>query len=125
MKHQPCIDNFVARSSDRLEIPHQSGYIALENCCLVQSGSHVNKELSKMIEERVKLLNVFILGLCFCLVFTGFITVGQTQVTKCGFGWKQLKGILQALVYSSAENLTASNNQTIFQANGFILQGDS
>ena len=78
-----------------------------------------------MIEERVKLFNVFILGLCFCLVFTGFITVGQTQVTKCGFGWKHLKGILQALVYSSAENLTASNNQTVFQANGFILQGDS
>ena len=109
----------MARSTDRLEIAHQTGYIALENCCLVQSGSHVNKELSKMIEERVKLLNVFVLGLCFCLVFTGFITVGQTQVTKCGFGWKQ------ALVYSSAENLTASNNQTVFQANGFILQGDS
>ena len=76
-----------------------------------------------MKEERVKLLNVFILGLCFCLVFTGFITVGQTQVTNCRFEWKQL-GVLQALVYSSAENLTASNNQTVFQANGFILQGD-
>ena len=77
-----------------------------------------------MKEERVKLLNVFILGLCFCLVFTGFITVGQTQVTNCRFEWKQL-GVLQALVYSSAENLTASNNQTVFQANGFILQGNS
>ena len=81
---QQGIDNFVARSTDRLEIPHQTGYIALENCCLVQSGSHVNKELSKMKEERVKLLNVFVLGLCFCLVFTGFITVGQTQVTRFG-----------------------------------------
>ena len=46
-----------------------------------------------MKEERVKLLNVFILGLCFCLVFTGFITVGQTQVTKCGLDGSNLKAL--------------------------------
>ena len=46
-----------------------------------------------MIEERVKLFNVFILGLCFCLVFTGFITVGQTQVTKCGLDGSNLKAL--------------------------------
>ena len=26
------------------------------------------------------MLNIFLLGLCFCLVFTGFNTMGQTQV---------------------------------------------
>ena len=33
-----------------------------------------------MEERTVKTLNIFLLGLCFCLVFTGFNTVGQTQV---------------------------------------------
>ena len=33
-----------------------------------------------MEERTVKTINIFLLGLCFCLVFTGFNTVGQTQV---------------------------------------------
>ena len=29
---------------------------------------------------KVKMLNIFLLGCCFCFVFTGFNTMGQTQV---------------------------------------------
>ena len=32
-----------------------------------------------MEESRQKLLNVLLLGLCFCLVFTGFNTLGGIQ----------------------------------------------
>ena len=37
---------------------------------------------------KTKMLNIFLLGLCFCFVFTGFNTMGQTQVIglyKIGF----------------------------------------
>jgi len=60
-----------------------------------------------MNEEKVKMLNIFLLGLCFCLVFTGFNSMGQNQ----------------ALVYASAENITAENNQTIFRVNGLTTSG--
>ena len=57
-----------------------------------------------MREARAQLFNVLTLGVGFCLVFTGFNTVSQTQ----------------ALVYSSATNVTAANNQTQFRVNGLV-----
>ena len=30
-------------------------------------------------EDSTKLFNVIVLGICFCLVFTGFNTMSQTQ----------------------------------------------
>ena len=57
-----------------------------------------------MEEKSVKLLNVLLLGLCFCLVRSGLNTMVQTQ----------------ALVFSSAHNLTAASNQTVFAVNGFV-----
>ena len=40
--------------------------------------------------EKTKMLNIFLLGLCFCLVFTGFNTMGQTQVGNTEYlkDWK-------------------------------------
>ena len=38
-----------------------------------------------MNEEKVKMLNIFLLGLCFCLVFTGFNSMGQNQVNRIKF----------------------------------------
>ena len=38
-----------------------------------------------MNEEKVKMLNIFLLGLCFCLVFTGFNSMGQNQVNRNDF----------------------------------------
>ena len=38
-----------------------------------------------MNEEKVKMLNIFLLGLCFCLVFTGFNSMGQNQVNRNNF----------------------------------------
>ena len=52
----------------------------------------------------MKLLNVVLLGLCFCLVRSGLNTMVQTQ----------------ALVFSSAHNVTAASNQTVFAVNGFV-----
>ena len=58
-----------------------------------------------MEEKSVKLLNVVLLGLCFCLVRSGLNTMVQTQ----------------ALVFSSAHNVTAAaTNQTVFAVNGFV-----
>ena len=58
-----------------------------------------------MEERSVKLLNVVLLGLCFCLVRSGLNTMVQTQ----------------ALVFSSAHNVTAAaSNQTVFAVNGFV-----
>lgn len=57
-----------------------------------------------MEENTVKMINIFLLGGCFCLVFTGFNTMGQTQ----------------ALVFSSAENVTAAEGKTVFKVNGLV-----
>lgn len=60
-----------------------------------------------MEENTIKMINIFLLGGCFCLVFTGFNTMGQTQ----------------ALVFSSAENVTAAEGKTVFKVNGLVTNG--
>ena len=55
-------------------------------------------------ENTIKMVNIFLLGLCFCLVFTGFNTQGQTQ----------------ALVFSSKKNLTATPDDDGFTVNGLV-----
>jgi hypothetical protein len=51
----------------------------------------------------VRRLNVVLLGLCFCLIFTGFGTTAG----------------LQTIIFSSASNPTSQGYVEGFQANGF------
>jgi len=54
--------------------------------------------------NKTKMFNIFLLGLCFCFVFTGFNTMGQTQ----------------ALIYSSANSTNEIPN---FEVNGLVTNG--
>ena len=51
---------------------------------------------------KTKMFNVLLLGLCFCFVFTGFNTMGQTQVICRKIGSPGITLSSQALVYDSA-----------------------
>lgn len=52
-----------------------------------------------VLHAKTKMLNIFLLGLCFCFVFTGFNTMGQTQ----------------NLIYTGAANYTEN-----FEVNGLV-----
>jgi hypothetical protein len=47
-----------------------------------EDGSEDGKDGEVVVikNAKVKMLNVFLVGLCFTGVFTGFNTMGQTQV---------------------------------------------
>merc|ERR1719154_223335 len=82
-------------------------------CMLTHFGDKLNhkmdskddaKDMLSSSNSKTKMFNVLLLGLCFCLVFTGFNTMGQTQ----------------ALVYNSAAETGEKPN---FKVNGLVTNG--
>ena len=47
-----------------------------------QTEENKKEESVEIGNAKLKMLNIFLLGLCFCFVFTGFNTMGQTQVGR-------------------------------------------
>ena len=46
----------------------------------VMENGEAEDEVVVIQHAKVKMLNIFLLGLCFCFLFTGFSTMSQNQV---------------------------------------------
>ena len=77
-----------------------------------------------ILNPKTKMFNIFLLGLCFCFVFTGFNTLSQTQVGPAkNMNWtsfeltsKILSSICpQNLIYDGAESYVDN-----FNVNGLV-----
>ena len=66
----------------------------------MEKEANINEDLSEH-NTKTELFNVFLLGLCFCLVMGGFNTMGQTQVSKepsYNFTFSFLGGVSEPVV---------------------------
>ena len=57
-----------------------------------------------MQQSTLKMFNVLMLGTCFCLIFTGFNTIGG----------------IQTLIFQSAQNATGAGYVEGFSGNGLV-----
>ena len=80
----------------------------LSNQSATQSSIEINDSQEVVIlNPKTKMFNIFLLGLCFCFVFTGFNTLSQTQVGPAkNMNWTSFKltSKIEASTFLSADS---------------------
>ena len=61
---------------------HASSYLDFKEEVLKMGNVEEQEEVGVIQNAKVKMLNIFLLGLVFCFLFTGFNTMSQTSVTS-------------------------------------------